>query len=194
MMAAKTILCLDLATMVGWAEGPIGELPRSGVVRLADSGDGSHAERYAALFRFLWDRLGAFRPAAIYYEAPLPPTHMRGQSNLDTASFLMGLPAIVKLVAQLRGVWTVQGCNVQDVRHHFIGGRQFLFKGNAIVGRRNLESKAAKFCTVERAKELGATPATHDEADAIALHSYASALLRPETGTASTLLFAGAAG
>ncbi|MCX5516206.1 hypothetical protein C3941_19650 [Kaistia algarum] len=192
-MADRSILCLDLATVVGVAEGPVGELPRSTVWRLAEAPGTSHGERYAVLFRHLWERTEAFKPAAIYYEAPLPPTHMRGQSNIDTASFLMGLPAIVKLVGQLRGIWRVEPCNVQDVRGHFIGGRQFLFQGKPVVGRRNLDSKAAKFCTVARARELGASPATHDEADAIALHSYASALIRPETGTASTPLFAGAA-
>lgn len=192
-MGERTILCLDLATVVGWAEGPAGALPRSGILKLADGGADSHAERYAALFRFLWDRLGAFKPSAIYYEAPLPPVHMRGHSNMDTASFLMGLPAIVKLVAQLRGVWKVEGCNVQDVRGFFIGKREFVFNGKSIVGRRNLDSKAAKFCTMERARQIGAEPRTHDEADAIALHSYVSAMLRPETGTVSTPLFEGKA-
>lgn len=185
----RDILALDLASTVGWAEGPPGELPRSGIIKLG-SAEATAGERYWAMFRWLWERLGAFKPAEIVYEAPLPPAFARGSTNVDTTAFLFGVPAVVETVAQARGVYRVTKANVQDVRGHFIGGRGFLYRGKPIVGRRNLASAEAKHCTMERCRELGITPATHDEADAIALHSYISAIRAPATASRETPLFA----
>lgn len=191
-MSGGTILALDLASVTGWAEGAPGGPITSGSLRLGDAGAGQ-GERFTALFRWLWTRLSAFPPAAIWFEAPLPPSHMRGHTNVDTSTFLMGLPAVVQTVAQLKGVYRVEKAHVQDVRQHFIAGHGFLYRGKPLTGRRNLPSKEAKFCVTERCRQLGREPHDDNEADAVALLSYALALARPSLGTESTPLFEGAA-
>lgn len=182
------ILTLDLASSTGFAEGPPGEKPRSGSFKLADAG-ASHGERYAALFRWLWTRCSAFPPREIVFEAPMPPSFARGQSNIDTASLLMGLPAVVETVAQLKGIYSVRKANVQDVRQFFIGGRGFIHRGKPITGRRNLKSAEAKWCVMERCRELGHEPTTTDEGDALALHYYVSSIRAPASAAEHTPLF-----
>jgi len=158
------------------------------VIRLGDR-DATTGERYAAMFRWLWERLGAFKPAEIVYETPMVPSFARGATNIDTSSFLMGLPAVVETVAQLRGVYRVSKANVQDVRGFFIGGRGFIRGGKPITGRRNLPGKEAKWCVMERCRELGHEPAGTDEADALALFFYASSIRAPASAAATTPLF-----
>lgn len=182
------ILTLDLATSTGWAQGEPGGKVVSGFIILGTAG-ATEAERYAALFRFLWTHLSAFKPREIVYEASLPPGAKQGFTTRDTAAYLFGLAGVVECAAYMRGVYSIRKANVQDVRGFFIGKRGFIYRGKPIVGRRNSPSAEAKFCTVERCRELGYSPANHDEADAIALHAFVSSIRAPATAATHTPLF-----
>lgn len=191
-MSTAPDLFLDLATSCGWAEGRPGERLRSGSFKLGAPGS-TEDERYAALFRWLWDRFAVGKPRRVVYEAPMMPARMVGSTTMTTTQFLLGLPAVVRTVCALRGVWKVERANVQDVRHYLLSGRQFVFRGKTINGRRNLDRAAAKHCIGERMRALGYEPANDDEADALAGLLFVHAKLAPAAGSALSPLMESAA-
>lgn len=173
------ILALDLASTVGWARGAPGGKVVSGSVRLAPAG-ASTAEKSAAMIRWLTPQL-KIRPRLLVIEAPMAPSQMAGKTNAKTARVLLGLPFVVEGVAYLSGVHSIREANVQDVRKHFIG-------------RRTVPNGQAKSVVIAECRRRGYEPADDNEADALALWSYAAAIIAPETGVASTPLFGEARG
>lgn len=172
---SKIMLTLDIARTLGWAEGPMGETPRFGVVKLSGP-DATHTELFAKTLEWIALRLSAFRPDILVFEAPLAPVMKAGKTNVSTARILMGMPAIIEAVAYRMGVPTIREVKVQDVRQHFIG-------------RRNLDRAAAKRATLDRCRQLGMDVSDDNAADAIAVHDYASAILRPGVAALTTPLF-----
>lgn len=144
---------------------------------------------HTALFRFLWERFSAFRPAHVIYEAPL----IRQRNGADQAMLLIGLATTVGIVCQLRGIYSVKRANVNTIRKDFIGGHEFLYRGQVIRGSGNLDGERAKFCVSERCKALGLRPANYDESDAAALFFHRAGQIRPETIAERSPLFAEAA-
>jgi hypothetical protein len=174
-----TILALDLASTSGVAEGRVGEKPRTWTWRLGSSGS-SQAHRLAELLKLISNHLVVSKPQAIWVEAPMAPRVMVDiGATADTAGLLLGLPAIIRAVSYIRGVYTVNDANVQDVRKHFCGRRTFP-KG---------EAKAA---VIQRCKMLGWDVANDHEADAAALWSYACGQMNPRLAGALDPMFASA--
>lgn len=171
------ILSLDLASTTGWCRGAPGGKVVYGSIKLAPPG-ASHGEKGASLLRWLTPQL-KIRPALLVFEAPMAPSQMAGRTTVSTARVLLGLPFLTETVAYLSGLYgdRVREANVQDVRKHFIG-------------QRTVRGGDPKAVVMRECRRLGFEPRDDNAADAIALWSYAAAIIAPEIGIASTPLFA----
>lgn len=172
-MSGTSILCLDLATQMGWCEGAPGEKPTSGTVRLAPVGS-SPAAIFGGLVDWLAQRLTTFRYRMIVYEAPMDPRHMK--TNINTARMLLGMPAIVEGLAYQTGHHRLMEASVHDVRQHLLGGRPP--KGDA------------KRVVMDRLRVLGYAPRDDNEGDALALWLYSTALASSRIAQMTTPMFA----
>ena len=159
-MSAGSVLALDLATQMGWCEGAPGEKPTSGTVRLAPPGSGSAAV-LGGLVGWLGQRLTTFRYRMVVFEAPLDPRWQKQPRSEKTARMLIGLCGITEGVCHQTG-HRVMEANVQDVRKHVLGVRPQKGEGKPMV--------------MKQLKTLGYAYRDDNEADAIALWLYATAL------------------
>jgi hypothetical protein len=103
----KTVLALDLASQTGFAIGAVGGRPISGTVRFASAG-ASHEAIFADALGWMSDMCKGYEPTTIVWEAPLPTSFSRGNSNVKTTTLLYGLPAVVGAAAYLRGIYDVR--------------------------------------------------------------------------------------
>jgi hypothetical protein len=175
-MSKDCIVALDLATRTGFAFGPPGaERPTSGSVRFASPG-ASHEAIFAGALSWATDQFRDLRPAVIVWEAPLPASFKRGSTNADTTTLLFGLPAIVGAVAHLLAIYDVRKAKASDVRHHFIGC--------------NPRRERAKALTISQCRRLGWAPSDDNEADALAIWSYMTAIIDPLSAIRPAPLFA----
>jgi hypothetical protein len=163
---AETILALDLATTTGWCVGTPGGKPVYGSTRLGSPGATS-GEVFAGFLAWLVDMIRVHDPRVVVYEAPLPPSHMRGKTNVNTARRLMGLPAIAEAVAYRMRVPVILEATVSDVRQHFIG-------------KRTLPGAEGKLAVKLRCQMLGYSPPDDNASDALALWDYTCALRNPK--------------
>ena len=159
----QTILALDLATRFGWAEGPLGGTPRHGSERFAPAG-ADRAAVLAGAVRHFQRRFMAFKPAVVIFEAPLPPSFMRGHTNFNTSRTLLALPGIIEALCCINGISRCWEAKVSDIRHFFIGG--------------NPRGEEGKKQTIAKLVGMGFAPQDDNAADALALWHYACAQLR----------------
>jgi hypothetical protein len=103
------------------------------------------------------------RPDIIVIEALLPPTAMKGQTTRAVRDRLAGLHAIVRACATLRGIERIEAVPVGAIRAHFIGDR-------------SLHRLNAKAAVMDKCRMLGWHFENDNEADALALWSYACGL------------------
>jgi len=169
------ILALDLATKTGWARGRIGEAPQFGSVRFGHASSDQNVIFGAAL-HWCSKFLAAQLPDALFIEALLPPQAMINKTSRQVRDRLAGLHGIIRAVAQLRGVERIEQCKVGDVRSHFINGR-------------GLKRERAKGETMLQCRALGWNAADDNQGDALALWSYACALVDPVTAIKTVPLF-----
>lgn len=164
-LADKIILALDIATVTGWAEGPISGKPLAfGSVRLAP--EGSCAEAIGAgMLDFIGSRMLAFRPSLIVYEAPIDPRHLK-KTNLETFLMLSGLPMVMGSVAYKLGLYTFRKVDPGDLKQYW-------------HGKRGLPRQVVKPLTLRKMRALGYDVHGEDAADAIAVHRYFAAYLDP---------------
>ena len=155
-----SILCLDLATQMGWCEGIPGQKPTSGTVRLAPPGSPSQAV-LGGLVGWLGARLTAFRYRMVVFEAPLDPRWQKAPRSEATARMLIGLCGITEGIAHQTN-HRIKEANVGDVRKHLLGVRPQKGEGKPMVMR--------------QLKTLGYAYRDDNEADAIALWLYSTAL------------------
>lgn len=174
-MSDGVILCLDLATRMGWACGVPGGTPRSGSVRLAPPGS-DHGMIAAGFIKWLHDFNALEHPRAVFFEAPLNPFVMGGRSNFETVQVLLGLPFALRGVCSLLAIPRVEAAAISDIRKHFLG-------------KQRLSGADAKRAVMAMCRNEGWEPADDNAADALALFSYASAQLKPKTALRVTPLF-----
>lgn len=165
-----SLLFLDVATRTGWAEGIPGERPSFGSIQLAPAG-ASGDEVLAGMVRFLGERIMAFPPRWIVYEAPLT-------RNQRTAELLMGLCGVVRGVSYRLGVRSIKQIHVGTVRS------RFLPKGHPRGG------PELKVAVIEEAGRRGFAPANDDEADALAGWIVAVGMIAPKASAQYDPLFA----
>jgi hypothetical protein len=174
---SKSVLFLDLARQTGWAEGGVSPDARamSGTVRLAPDGSDSPAV-FAGMIDFLGNRLLAFKPKTIVYEAPFDPRHMK-KINENTIRLAWGLPAIVEAIAYKMGVYDIRMANVNDVRRSILGSLP--------------QKNQAKLEVKRFVRALGYDPKDDNEADAILGWLYACTILDSKVGVRISPLFSG---
>ena len=171
-----SILCLDLATTMGWCEGVPGEKPTSGTFRLAPVGS-SAAAVHGGLVDWLAKRLTTFRYRMVVYEAPLDPRWSKQPRSAATARLLLGLCGITEGICHQTG-HTVKEADVSGVRMHVLGARPPKGEGKTLV--------------MQRLRLLGHEFRDDNEADAIAVWLYATALASSRIAQMTSPMFAGA--
>lgn len=169
-----TVLALDLATVTGWAYGEPGMEPKHGTVRFANPG-ASHEAIFAKASTWTKMILADKRITTVVWEAPMPTSFKRGQSNVNTTSLLYGLPAVIGAVVYLAGIYDIRKADTRDVRNYFIG----------CSPKRHL----AKPMVMKQCRTCGWEVADDNEADALATWDYMCALLVPKLAMRPTALF-----
>lgn len=160
------ILALDVATVTGFARGRVGETPSSGSVRF-----GNVKSRPAAIFDDANNWMVAQLeqpplPDRVIIEEMLPPLSMKGETSRAVRDRLAGLHGVIKGVAHRYLVPEIATASVGDVRAHFIGAR-------------GLKRIVAKHAVMERCRALGWECKDDNAGDALALWSFACALIDP---------------
>lgn len=156
-------MALDLSTSTGIAfDLPGRDAPLLETLRLPKPPDpDDFGVRYAALAGAIRDRIAVHGLKALAYEAPI----MTGKGvvmNRRTAQLLIGLTAIVELVAHEAGI-PVYMEEVSTVRKHFCGN-----------------GRADKPAVMARCRTLGWAARNDNEADAAALCDYVRHTLRAD--------------
>lgn len=156
------LLCLDVATVCGFAIGEPGEIRRSGSVRLKKPKEEVFVayENMGLFLRDMW-ALQSERPDMIVCEAPLPPGASLGG---DATVLQWGCIAVVHFMAKAYGI-AIRHANATKVRAHYTGRARW---GSRDEGKRQV---------VARARLLGHIPQDcndNDRADACAIHDWAS--------------------
>ncbi len=160
-MQEGTIFSLDLATVTGWAFGPAGGVPSSGIKRMGDPG--CSVGRFLQVFEeWLNDMLTVYQPQIFAFEAPLLRTGAGGESNtsIDTARKLLCLAGNAERIALDHDIPEHLVCEADNSsvckdftgRGHFAGDR---------TAKKNL--------VMARCREMGWEPADDNAGDALAL-------------------------
>jgi len=170
-----TILALDLASTTGWAVGEPGGDPSHGSIRFASPG-ASHEAVFAAALKWMSDICASRTPTLVVWEAPMPTSFSRGNSNVNTTSLLFGLPAVIGAVAYLRQIFDLRKADTKDVRNHFIG--------------MNPKRAKAKPMVMRQCRAMGWQVEDDNEADALATWHYMCSLIEPKLAMRPTPLFA----
>lgn len=183
------VLAIDPGTTLGWSYFEPGQRPLWGHTRLGDSGD-DPGKVGDALIMLLEARIDVLKPRGIAFESvyvPVPkkPRVVKGGSpfvfgaekiaqaddripmNANTMARLYGLAMLIQTIAWRKRI-PCRG-EVTGVFCKFFLARP--------VPRSRAAKKAAN---VAKCKALGWTPVTQDDADALALGSFAEAKLFPE--------------
>lgn len=161
------ILAIDVATRTGWARGDVHGQPVAGSVRFGNVHASANAVFGNAL-KWISQTLEPHpRPDIVILESMLSPDAKFGDTSRQTRDRLAGLHGVIRGVTFLRGIPEIAEASVGDVRAHFLGTR-------------SLKRDAAKRETMLRCGLLN-WPACDDNAgDALALWSYATALIDPK--------------
>lgn len=162
------LLCLDLATFLGFAFGDDAGVQAHGSHKLPLTGEdiGSFLNAY---WSWLDAGISRWQPEEIVFESPILPA----TTNLGTCRKLYGLAGVTEMMAKNRHV-RCHEANLMDIRRHFIGCAR------APKGVPAKERRAwIKDATVTMARKRGFRPADDNAADALALFSYAMSLKIP---------------
>jgi hypothetical protein len=171
-------LALDIATNTGFARGEPGREPAYGSIRFGKPGASHDAIFGHALDWLIAETAADRRPDVIVYEAPIPGHSKWGQTNTNSLEILNGLIAVTRAVAFMRSIFDVRSYTVGEVRKYFIG-----------AGGARMKGKDAKPLIMRKCRLLRWEPRNDNEGDALALWSYACALIDPRTGVRVTPLF-----
>ena len=170
------IMAFDIATFTGFARGQVGGQPTFGSLRFGQPKASNNAI-FGHAIRWFAEMLDPQpRPDIVIIENLLPPLAKVGSTNADVRDRLCGLQAIARGVCFLRGIYEVQGADVNSVRGHFLGVR-------------NLRRDEAKVETLARCRALGWNAENTDEADALALWHFACCLINPELAVEVSPMF-----
>ena len=169
------ILAIDVATKTGFARGVVGSVPDFGTINFGKMpGDGNRI--FGAALEWMHEMIEVKPPDIVILEAMLPPDAMKNKTSRQVRDRLAGLHGIIRAVAFRHKVGEVAEGTVGDVRAHFLGVR-------------NLRRLDAKKAVIDRCQDLGWDVANDNEADALALWSYACGLIDPASALRVSPLF-----
>lgn len=147
------IAAFDISkTRTGWCFGVPLRQPVFGSFSLSGETD----EVYHRLHKRVWRLFEEHRPNQVFFEQPFTGR------NPKTARILHEMCGAFQLTCRLYGV-PVFEVPIATWRKHFLGTNHF-------------RREDAKRASVTRCRQLGLTPQTDDEADAIGIWDYASSL------------------
>jgi len=133
---------------------------------------------YAKLHRNLSDMFKVERFERLYFEEPLNPAHLTGNTSITTIWLLSGLAAHAQSFGAIKRCRIVKAVNVERWRKDFIGDMVVREVKAGVRRRRKAGDDRAssrdqlKKLTVERCRQLGMNPRKVDEADAIGILTY----------------------
>jgi hypothetical protein len=169
-------LALDLSkTSTGWSywDGTA-ERPRFGHWNLGSeyTTDGGV---FARLQANMADLYAVARFDWIYFEEPIHPANLSGNTNIRAIKLASGLAAHVESFGHALNCRT-KSINVEQWRKAFIG-EDIARQTKANARRRGKSARdTLKALTMERCRQLGMAPRKDDEADAIGILTYACEL------------------
>lgn len=162
------ILALDLATRVGFAHGSVGARPQWGAHDLGRGHDNGFV--LSAYIGFLGAKLDATGAEIVAFESPYMPTgnnRFAAPANALTIRRLYALAGFTEAICHRRRLRCYEA-RPSEITRAFLGGP-------APKGREH--KKAA---TVKMARLLGYPVKDDDEADALALWTYAEGIFAPQ--------------
>lgn len=157
------LLALDVATVTGYAWGPLDGVPKADSIRFG-SKNPTDDEVWLAALRWLHDFLKVARPDVVALEAPIMSSAPAGGSNPHTQLRLTGLQAVLRAVVAANLPRAAKLVHVQSARKFFIG-------------RGNLPGQEAKHQVKRRCIELAWLPADapgFDRSDALCVWAKAA--------------------
>lgn len=167
------ILALDLAGRMGWACGRPSEDPRSGSVKLGT--DTVNRRAFYRTFRtWVLDFIAVNGVKRVVYETPIPPSFLRGHTNMAAARKLIGLAEHTEEVIP-DGV-ELREATVGDVRRYFIGTS-------------TMKGADAKLAVQRQCTSLGWRYVDDNASDALALWDYQCSMFDPKRGIRLSPLF-----
>lgn len=112
---------------------------------------------------------------ALFYEMPLGLAEDNSRSNPTTRFLLIGLAASARMWAHYRSCRIIRGVHQAQWRREFLGAEPFRHQGMSKAKKQVLGIGKVdwKQLAVDRSKQLGFKPRTHDEAEAIGVLDYA---------------------
>lgn len=167
------MIALDLSKRsTGWAVW-MGDdtAPHFGSWELGSEYTG-RGQTYAKLHANLLDLRAVSKFEALYFEEPLNPNKLKGQTNIDTLRVLSGLAAHAESFGHAIGLRIVQGINIDSWRPSFIGRINSAEAKRKAKAAGKSATDSLKSLTVERCRQLGFNPRNTDEADAIGILDY----------------------
>ncbi|MBB4859652.1 hypothetical protein HNO88_002981 [Novosphingobium chloroacetimidivorans] len=172
-------LALDLSkSSTGWALwAPGSDAPRYGHWQLGSEWT-TEGGCYAKLHRNLSDLHKVAGFTHLYFEEPINPGHLTGNTSIATIWLLSGLAAHAQSFGHIKRCRIVKAVNVERWRKDFIGDMVVReVKAGTRRRRKAGDSKASstdqlKKLVIERCKQFGFAPRKNDEADAIGILTY----------------------
>jgi hypothetical protein len=175
------VWAVDIATVTGWCLGPPGgRLVYGSIDFRKGGGEPSIEARFSRAYDFTLEFILSNKPALFIYEAPLPTAFTLGKTSTETSLLLTGLVGAFSAAAYKSGIGSqnIWSATVRDVRKHFLGA-QF----------QTVKREIAKSMTMQKCRDMGYDPKNDNEGDAIALHSYMSAIIDKDRAIETTPLF-----
>lgn len=172
-------LGLDLSkSSTGWAFWTPGtDAPRYGNWQLGSEWT-TEGGVYAKLHRNLSDLHKVMPFTHLYFEEPINPGHLTGNTSINTIWLLSGLAAHAQSFGHIKRCRMVKAVNVERWRKDWIGDMVVReVKAGTRRRRKQGDTKASstdqlKRLTIERCRQLGFAPRKSDEADAIGILNY----------------------
>lgn len=175
-------LCLDLASVVGFAVGDAASVQAHGSFALPKTGNdiGAFLHSYRA---WLSAGISRWTPQEIVFESPILPD----TTSIHTLRKLYGLCGITELLAQDSHI-ICREANLLDIRGHFIGARRTPKEINCEPGCttrgcghcRNARRRWTKDATISMCRKRGFRPSDDNDADALALFSFVQSTKNPK--------------
>lgn len=157
------LLVLDLATNAGFAVGTEAGVEDHGSHRLPTTGN-DLAAFLKAYRAWLTSMIQRHLPHEVVFESPI----LTGATNIATLRKLYSLAGLTELIAKDLGC-RVGEANLMDIRRHFIG----VCRAPKEIKEQSERRKWLKDRITSSARTRGFRPINDDDADALALFSYA---------------------
>ena len=188
-MTAKNVLALDVATVMGWAQGRADQMkPRFGTYNLGRLARDTE-DKMAALMRWMLDVIRVDRPDLVVIERAMDPNLAARLGNRSiTIEELIALAKCAGAVCRLAGI-PFKYCDRQKALGFFTGQSTYKDEKDPRTGKVTKSRDVGKRATVRRCYQLGIEVQDDNQADAVALFMWACGQLNPAIAHRVTPLF-----